>query len=147
MIMLLYFESCESVWGGSPATSAIHGGIESADIMDELETSSSSPATVNPASSTSLESDECEGGIYQSPQENPNVVDELSVNTRCALLNSKLRNHKTDKLKRKISVDAQLLNLAIQEMEIKKGCLTKWIRWRKKSHKVWEANHKHGETY
>lgn len=59
--MLLYFESCESIWGGSPAISAIHGGIESVDIMDELRTSRSSPAKVNPASSPC---DECEGGIY-----------------------------------------------------------------------------------
>lgn len=41
------------------------------------------------------------------------------------LLNMKLRNHKTDKLKWKISVDAQLLNLATQEMKIEKRLLDK----------------------
>ena len=31
-VVLLYFELCQSVWGGSPATEQIEGGVESADI-------------------------------------------------------------------------------------------------------------------
>ena len=31
-VVLLYFELCQSVWGGSPATEQIEGGVESVDI-------------------------------------------------------------------------------------------------------------------
>ena len=30
--MLLYFEICESIWGGSPATSTILSGIETGEV-------------------------------------------------------------------------------------------------------------------
>lgn len=31
-MVLLYFELCEQIWGGSPATTTIPSGIETADI-------------------------------------------------------------------------------------------------------------------
>ena len=31
-VVLLYFELCQSIWGGSPATTQIEGGMESTDI-------------------------------------------------------------------------------------------------------------------
>ena len=31
-VVLLYFELCQSIWGGSPATEQIEGGVESANI-------------------------------------------------------------------------------------------------------------------
>lgn len=33
-VVLLYFEQCELVWGGSPATETIPSGVESTDIDD-----------------------------------------------------------------------------------------------------------------
>ena len=32
-VVLLYYELCERVWGGSPATQQIDGGLESGDIV------------------------------------------------------------------------------------------------------------------
>ena len=32
--VLLYFDFCEKIWGGSPATRALGSGIETTDIMD-----------------------------------------------------------------------------------------------------------------
>ena len=33
-VVLLYFDFCEKIWGGSPATRALGSGIETTDIMD-----------------------------------------------------------------------------------------------------------------
>jgi hypothetical protein len=62
-VVLLYFESCKAILGGSPATSTIHSGIESRNIT-EVESRSS----------------------------------------KMHLLDAKLRSHKQEKLKRKLSV-------------------------------------------
>lgn len=44
-VVLLYFESCEEIWGGSPATTTIASGIESTEIPEEIEANSYSPAS------------------------------------------------------------------------------------------------------
>lgn len=123
-VVLLYFESCEAIWGGSPATSKICAGIESTDIT-EVESRSSSPAPASPASSTSFESE-------RRDPENPEPVlsqgvqrQDSTVATRRDLLNAKLRGHKQDKLKRKLSVDTQLLSIAQEELQLKKRILDK----------------------
>ena len=115
-VVLLYFESCEAIRGGSPATSTIRAGIESTDITVELESRSSS-LTPSLASSTSFESerlgdiDNPEPGTPQEMQ-----IQESTVNERRNLLDAKLRGHKQEKLKRKLSTDSQLLTIAQEEM-------------------------------
>ena len=125
-VVLLYFESCEAIWGGSPATSKISAGIESTDIT-EVESSSPSPAPTSPASSTSFESDRrdtenTEPMMFISQEVQSQ---ESAVTTRRHLLNAKLTGHKQDKLKRKLSVDTQLLSIAQEEMQLKKRMLDK----------------------
>ena len=34
-VVLLYYELCEQLWGGSPATEQIESGLESADLMND----------------------------------------------------------------------------------------------------------------
>ena len=34
-VVLLYFELCEKIWGGSPATTQIQGGVESTDLTED----------------------------------------------------------------------------------------------------------------
>lgn len=41
-MVLLYFELCEQVWGGSPATTTIASGIETNELEDSVPPS---PAT------------------------------------------------------------------------------------------------------
>lgn len=36
MGVLLYYELCEKVWGGSPVTEQIEGGLESADLWNDM---------------------------------------------------------------------------------------------------------------
>ena len=127
-VVLLYFESCEAIWGGSPATSTIRAGIESTDITIEVESRSSSPtpSLASTPSSTSFESerlgdiDNPEPGASQEMQ-----LQESTVNKRRNLLDGKLRGHKQEKLKRKLSTDSQLLTIAQEEMQMKRRLLDK----------------------
>ena len=46
-VVLLYFDKCEEIWGGSPATTTLPTGIETNEIQDD---SNSSVASSSPAS-------------------------------------------------------------------------------------------------
>jgi hypothetical protein len=130
-VVLLYFESCEAIWGGSPATSTIHAGIESTDITEEVESRSSSPTPTSPASSTSFESEksrDTENPEAEASQERPSHSQESTVNERRNLLDAKLRGHKQEKLKRKLSTDNHLLTIAQEEMQMKKRLFDKMDR-------------------
>ena len=124
-VVLLYVESCEAIWGGSPATSTICAGIESTDITIEVESRSPSP-TPSLASSTSFEIerlgdiDNLEPGASQEMQ-----LQESTVNERRKLLGAKLRGHKQEKLKRKLSTDSQLLTIAQEEIHLKRRLFVK----------------------
>ena len=48
-VVLLYFELCEQIWGGSPATTTIQSGIETTDVETASHRSS------DPASSSTLD--------------------------------------------------------------------------------------------
>lgn len=59
-VVLLYFELCEQIWGGSPATTTMPSGIETNDLDNSIPSpSTSSSSNVEPseaASDTELES-------------------------------------------------------------------------------------------
>ncbi|KAK1890211.1 Snake venom serine protease PTLE1 [Dissostichus eleginoides] len=99
-VVLLFFELCEEVWGGSPATRTISSGIETGD----LEESSSGPSLER--SNDSPESSESSGSL----------PDAAVVRHRRDLLQAKLNGHRSDCLKRKLPADH-----AVQEdLQIKK---------------------------
>lgn len=55
-VVLLYFELCEQIWGGSPATTTIPSGIETNDLDDSLPIPSpaaSSSSNVEPSDAAS----------------------------------------------------------------------------------------------
>ena len=55
---MLFYELCQEIWGGSPATRSIESSIETADLED----SSSQPSTSTeemPASPHSMDSIDC----------------------------------------------------------------------------------------
>lgn len=49
---MLYFELCEQIWGGSPATSTIPCGIESCEILTGEEVSPQEPDDQNDSSTS-----------------------------------------------------------------------------------------------
>lgn len=121
-VVMLYYELCERVWGGSPATEQIEAGVESTDIEEVV---------VPPSTSTSVssldedESEEGDGGGAAIADGEPNepvaaAAGNTTVQHRRELLNDKLKNYRQEKLKRKIPVDAQLLECAKEELQVKK---------------------------
>ena len=47
-VVMIYYELCEKIWGGSPATEQIDGGIETVELISENENDPQS--TVNDSS-------------------------------------------------------------------------------------------------
>ena len=137
-VVLLFFELCEQIWGGSPATATIPCGIESGEIQAEEQ---ESPQDSDTASvSLSPDTGDAIGGDPNSPEfeggeESSDLSDRPSTFTtssslkgnstkeRRELLNSKLSNYKQEKLKRKIPVDSQLLRIAQEDSKMKKQML------------------------
>lgn len=118
-VVMLYFEICQKIWGGSPAAEQVSGGIESCDLTEASETipesSLESPATVDDSDTS--------GG-----QASLADTDTVSTSTRRSLLDTKLKNYRQEKLKRKIPVDMQLLSCAQEELKIKRSLLEKMER-------------------
>ena len=107
---MIYFEMCQKIWGGSPATEQIDGGVESLDLTEASEVQSEL-IIGSPASQCEDES----SGASAQP-----LADESSVSGRRKLLDSRLKKYKQDKLKRKLPVDMQLLSCVQEKLGIKR---------------------------
>ena len=129
-VVLLYFELCKEIWGGSPATTTIADGIETTDVDLENCDSPDSPVSTQTAISDSPELESVD-----SPESDAGITDNYStpgpsssngtVKERRDLLNARLTGHKREKLKRKLPVDTQLLSVSQEELQIKKQLLEK----------------------
>ena len=119
-VVLLYFELCEKVWGGSPATEQIVGGVESSDLSSDLpsaaEGSSSLAQDDDDEDTQSDDTRETSG----EPSDPSVTLQQSTVQKRRQLLDKKLDNYRQEKLKRKLPVDMQLLNCARDELEVKR---------------------------
>jgi len=111
---MLYYEMCERIWGGSPATEQIETGLESTDVGEAYVPPTESVADREEPSGDEGELDDGEGGSAREPNE------QAAVGRRRELLNDKLKNFRQEKLKRKLPVDAQLLECAKEELQVKK---------------------------
>lgn len=98
-VVLLFFELCKAIWGGSLANRSLPGGIETADISSER----SFPATS--CSPTEL----VDGGGSQVPSEQ-------TVVSRRHPLPTLLGSHRRDRMKRKLSANI----IAQEELELKR---------------------------
>ena len=138
-VVLLYFELCEQIWGGSPATSTIPCGIESCEILTGEEVSPQEPDDQNDSSTSMTPGSEVNarphspaasvGSLDQeegssTPPTTP-VSREKSTKERRNLLTSRLNNYKQEKLKRKLPVESQLLSIAQEDSKVKKQMLDK----------------------
>ena len=118
-VVFLYFDLCEHIWGGSPATEQILSGVESIDIDQQVTTSSTETASAG-----SLNSSVDEDQPAQSKDDNTGAQGDSSSPTttqqRRELLGAQLSSYKQEKLKRKLPVDSQLLNCAKEDLVLKK---------------------------
>ena len=123
-VILLYFEECEAIWGGSPATTKIKNGIESSVIEESQDSSSAND--VFPLATEESDSDETSFSLASSSGSAPPVSSTPAadgVNKRRALLDETLAKHKKQKLQKKCSVESQFLCLAKEELELKKDMI------------------------
>ena len=122
-VVLLYFEQCELVWGGLPATETIPSGVESTDIDDTNTTPESVSTNSFDSEDDSFNADQESVGSPEPTQQASYNSSSKDVNERRDLLNAKLKEYKGEKLKRKLPVDNQLLNVSQEELKIKKQLL------------------------
>ena len=123
-VVLLYFELCEKIWGGSPASTAISSGIKTAELSELLTDSdeiSHSRSNTPECSINSTSTDNIEDS--SESQDIEEILPSTVVQERRNLLNSKLAGHKHEKLKRKLPNDSQLVTCAQEELKIKKQML------------------------
>ncbi|XP_050956819.1 uncharacterized protein LOC127157624 [Labeo rohita] len=99
-VVLIFYELCEEIWGGSPATRSIDAGFETGD----LEESSTSTVELSSDSPNSTESFDC--------------LTSAVVKQRQDLLQAKLNSHRGDRLKRKVPTDP-----AEEDLKIKRRML------------------------
>jgi hypothetical protein len=135
-VVMIYYELCERIWGGSPATEQIDGGIETVELtqgLESLDESVVSDTTATTSSSaccgTTQPSDESQltADSEEDVEQNEEGTDQESTSAprdtvikRREFLNEKLKNYKHNKMKRKLPVDVQLLGCAQEELTIKK---------------------------
>ena len=118
-VVLLYYELCEKIWGGSPATEQLETGIESSNF-EELD--GPGPSSIKSGMSGNSEADReslAPESSVESTEEKSSSGQE-TVQQRREYLDAKLKSYKTEKMKRKLPVDTQLLACAREELSIKK---------------------------
>ena len=124
-VIMCYFELCQKVWGGSPATVQISSGLDSNEInfdgSPEQEEAESTGLTVEGG-------DEPNSAIDESQSSGITVSEELQsaegvdiIAQRRALLSGQLHSYRHQKLKRKLPADMQLLECAQQDLAVKRS--------------------------
>ncbi|XP_058260203.1 uncharacterized protein LOC131362284 isoform X1 [Hemibagrus wyckioides] len=118
-VVLLYFEVCELIRGGSPATTTISSGIETTDVITASHCRSDS-ASSSTLDLSFVEMSSVSDKLQESDGSNlaPSVVKE-----RRDLLHAKLKAHKQDRLKRKLPAETQLLYAVEEDIQMKKRIL------------------------
>ncbi|KAF3854464.1 hypothetical protein F7725_022519, partial [Dissostichus mawsoni] len=91
-VVLMFFELCEEVWGGSPATRSLSSCIETGDLEESSSGPSSPPSLEH---SPQPESSEPSGSLPAA----------VVVRHRRDLLQAQLNGHRRDQLKRKLPAD------------------------------------------
>nr|XP_055026761.1 uncharacterized protein LOC129416479 [Misgurnus anguillicaudatus]XP_055049479.1 uncharacterized protein LOC129434889 [Misgurnus anguillicaudatus] len=100
-VITLYFDLCNEIWGGSPATTAIEAGVETSEVNETVDTSSESNASI-----TSSDLPNTEESI---------VSPHTSAQKRRNLLQARLDGHKGERLQKKLRVDPVQTDLDIKK--------------------------------
>ena len=118
-VVLLYYELCAQIWGGSPATEQLSVGIESVDVdcFEDSKSTIESPSCSKLPTPSILQAQASERDRI-SPE-----VTTATVQKRRDLLDSKLDNYRHERLKRKASFDQQLLSIAQEDASLKRKLL------------------------
>ena len=115
-VVFMYFDLCESIWGGSPATEQIPSGFESIESEGDTGSGTTSSTETVTSLNTSVEDDQ---PVSKETDCSENSDDGAHKGRR-ELLSARLTGYKQEKLKRKIPVDAQMLSCAKEDLQLKK---------------------------
>ena len=125
-VIYCYYDLCEKIWGGSPATNQLVGGAETTDL------NLPSSEVVQTEARDSDREDETEDTVQNADtvtQDDPSPISQQeSAEQSSSLLRRKckeqldntLSSYKSQKMKRKVPVDTQMVQLAEDELDIKK---------------------------
>ena len=115
-VVFLYFELCEKIWGGSPATTEISGGIESTELTQGIEPANVTDESLNDPSDDGNERDE-------STSSSTDGTERSVIQRRRAQLDEMMQTHKQAKMAKKMPQDAQALAIATEELDLKRQML------------------------
>ena len=130
-VVLALYDECNDVWGGSPAVESIDHGIESSITTDETDGGESSSVADSFTKGTSdlIQSDSWNlDADEESVSDDSNQTQKVTVKDMGQVrrnLIQHLREKRDGKLTKRISTDAQLMDIAAQELKIKKQMLTR----------------------
>ena len=133
--MYLYYELCEKIWGGSPATEQMETGVETEEVNQQVDmgergsdcddTGENSEPTQLSDTSSQFNSRELSTSGDQSSQRSSresSVSENQSGSSslkRREKLDETLATYKHKRMKKRMSADAQMLQLAEKELELK----------------------------
>lgn len=124
-VVAIYYELCEQIWGGSPATQPMSGIETPIPNVSNSQSSENSEDVVETGDELVATTDDIP--TADSADSAPDYTQ------RRALLDDRLRHHKTEKLKRKLSTDQLAAMKEKEELEMKKRMLDKLDELEKKS--------------
>ena len=125
---MIFYENCSEIWGGSPATAAMGAGLESSENHEESGNQKCFDIDVDSEDSQKssrediVETDQSnESSLDDDIQQTP--VSRQVIKERRELLSGQLKGHKSERLKRKLPPESQLLSISQEELQIKKQML------------------------
>ena len=119
-IVLALYDECHEIWSGSPAVESLPDGIESTSLMESnAQEELSDTSAVTPVRSTSTEGldSDSELDFHTEPMRNMGEA-------RRSLIKH-LQTSRNSKLTKRISADAQLLDIAKEEIALKRKAMEK----------------------
>ena len=127
-VVMIFYEHYSEIWGGSPATAAMADGLESSENDEESSNQRCFDIDVDSEDGQKSSTED----IVETDQSNERILDDDSQQTpvskqvikeRRELLSAQLKGHKSERLKRKLPVESQLLSISQEELQIKKQML------------------------
>ena len=124
--MYIYYELCEKIWGGSPATEEIETGVDTEEVNQQqvdvcerekdcdedenLEVTDSSSQCYNASGESSTSEEQSSSPSHKRYREK---------------LDETLAMHKHKRMKKRMPADAQMLGIAEKELELKQNMADK----------------------
>ena len=127
-VVMIFYEHCSEIWGGSPATAAMEAGLESSENHEKSCNKKCFDIDVDSEDNQKSSRED----IVETDQSNERIPDDdiqqtpvsrRVIKEKRELLSAQLKGHKSERLKRKLPPESQLLSISQEELQIKKQML------------------------